>query len=90
METKKSNVKTTIPYSASDLGLAAYLQALGGHFVGVDRNDPREMVFMFELSVEQYDAISKYNDGTGQVSALAYYNAYQGMKRSLGRKNHGA
>jgi hypothetical protein len=71
------------PYNTSELDLAAYLMALGGSQIGVDKSN-RRALFLFELTQEQMDAIPRFYDGTGQVRALPFYNALQKLKREVG------
>ncbi len=64
-----------IHFSTDTTDLAAYLIAIGARAPVLDRNNPRRIYYIFELSEEQNDLIPKFRDGTGMVSALAMSQA---------------
>lgn len=70
-------------YTTSDMALAAYLYSCGVNLAGIDRGNPRKCVFVFDSP--QQELIVKWQEGRAVVNALAYYNAYQALKRKLFR-----
>ena len=62
-------------YPTSNIDLASYLHALGGEVLDIDRDDPRNQVFLFKLTTEQHAAIPHFFDGTGLISAVVISNS---------------
>ena len=70
-------------FETSDIALASYLFCSGTTFERIDRQNPRRCLFIFHSP--KPELISKWQEGKANVNALAYYNAYQGLKASLYR-----
>ena len=68
-------------YKTSDISLAAFLFCSGTQLSGLDHQNPRRCVFVFESP--KPELISKWQEGKATVNALAYYNAYQALKAKV-------
>ena len=72
-------------YVTSDIALASYLFCSGAHLSGIDRQNPRRCIFIFDSP--KRELISKWQEGKAYVNALAFYNGYQELKARLFRKD---
>ena len=70
-------------YATSDLGLAAYLHALGHRLEKLDRVDPRRVQFCFEASEELAEVVDKYWKGTARVQPLELLTSQRVLKHRL-------
>ena len=70
-------------YETPDIALASYLYCSGTNLAEIDRQNPRRCLFIFHSP--KPELISKWQEGKANVNALAYYNAYQGLKAKLFR-----
>ncbi len=73
----------TETYETSDIALASYLYCSGAHLSGINRQNPRRCIFIFDSP--KPELISKWQEGKTTVNALAFYNAYQALKARLFR-----
>ena len=73
----------TQTYETSDIALASYLYCSGAPLSGIDRQNPRRCVFIFDSP--KPELISKWQEGKANVNALAFHNAYQELKARLFR-----
>ena len=71
-------------YETSDIALASYLFCSGAHLSGINRQNPRRCIFIFESPQDKL--LSKWQEGKASVNALAFHNAYQELKARLFRK----
>jgi len=76
MEMQKEQNNPT--YSTSDIALASYLFCSGTHLSGINRQNPRRCIFIFDSP--KPELISKWQEGNATANALAFYNAYQSLK----------
>lgn len=72
-------------YETSDIALAAFLYCSGIHLSGIDRTNPQRCIFIFDSPKPAL--LSKWQEGSATVNALAFYNAYQELKARLFRGN---
>ncbi|MBL7125149.1 MAG: hypothetical protein ISS51_03525 [Dehalococcoidales bacterium] len=70
-------------YETSDIALASYLLCSGANLLEIDRQNPRRCLFVF--NVPNQSLITKWQEGKATVNALAFHNAYQGLKARLFR-----
>jgi len=70
-------------YETSDIALASYLFCSGTHLSGINRQNPRRCIFVFNSP--KTELISKWQEGRANVNALAFHNAYQELKARLFR-----
>ena len=77
MENNNGAVRT------SDLGLATYLYSLGASLTDIDRTDPRQAVFAFDLTPDQKEGIAGWQCGSAVGNLLAFWNAYRLLKLEL-------
>jgi hypothetical protein len=70
-------------YETSDIALASYLVCSGITLQRIDHQNPRRCIFVFD-SIKP-ELVSKFAEGNAIVNALAFYNAYQNLKRKLFR-----
>jgi len=70
-------------YETSDIALASYLVCSGAHLSGINRQNPRRCIFVFDSP--KPELISKWQEGKASVNALAFHNAYQDLKAKIYR-----
>ncbi|MFC1971191.1 DUF5659 domain-containing protein [Chloroflexota bacterium] len=73
----------TQTHSTSDIALASYLFCSGTRLSGIDRQNPRRCIFVFDSP--KSELIYKWQEGKANVNALAFHNAYQELKARLFR-----
>ncbi len=73
----------TQTYETSDIALAAFLYCSSANLSGIDRQNPRRCIFIFDSP--QPNLLSKWLQGKANVNALAYHNAYQELKAKVFR-----
>ena len=61
-----------IHFETSDFGLASYLYSLGAIPVHVDRAKPNQILFFFELTDTQRDAVVIYSGAYNSIKRLAF------------------
>ena len=72
-------------FETSDIALASYLYCSGAHLSGINRQNPRRCIFIFDSP--RPELVSKWREGKATVNALAFHNAYQELKARLFRGN---
>lgn len=71
-------------YETSDLGLASSLCCLGYPILGLDRHDPRRVVFCFDVRQEGVEeAVKAYWDGSLRLSPAALFVHQKTLKQRL-------
>jgi hypothetical protein len=70
-------------YETSDIALATYLYCSGAQLSRIDCQNPRRCVFVFSSPISEL--LTNWQQGKAMVNALAFYNAYQGLKAKLFR-----
>ena len=70
-------------FETSDIALASYLYCSGTHLSGINSQNPRRCIFVFDSP--KPELISKWQEGKASVNALAFHNAYQELKARLFR-----
>lgn len=70
-------------YETHDIALASYLYCSGAHLSGIDCQNPRRCIFIFDSP--KPELISEWQEGKATVNALAFHNAYQTLKTRLFR-----
>lgn len=75
-------MKTEI-FSTTDIALAAFLYCSGAQLSGIDRQNPRRCIFMFDSPDSKL--ISEWQEGKASVNPLAFHNAYQHLKAEIFR-----
>ncbi len=70
-------------YETTDIALAAFLYCSGTQLSGIDRQNPRRCVFIFDSP--KPEQVSKWQEGKANVNALDFHNAYQELKARLFR-----
>ena len=74
---------TSEKHETSDIALAAFLYCSGTHLSGIDHQDRRRCIFIFDSP--KPELISRWQEGKANVNALAFHNAYQELKARLFR-----
>jgi len=70
-------------FETNDLYLAATLQSLGLEMVGVDRDDPRRVRFVFVDDERRREWARQYLAGALRVDPLVLLNSLRAMKRQI-------
>jgi len=70
-------------FETNDLYLAATLQSLGLEMVGVDRDDPRRVRFIFTDDDRRREWTRQYLAGALRVDPLVLLNSLRAMKRQI-------
>lgn len=70
------------PYSTDNTYHAAYLRAIGGKLIDIDRSDERHFVYFFQLTSEQEELAPAYFCG-GPVCAIAYADSHKNLMRII-------
>ena len=71
-------------FQTSDIALASYLYASGIPVVSINRSNPRHCIFI--LKNPQAELFTQWQQGTAKVNPLAFYNAFQFLKRMVHRE----
>lgn len=77
MESENGTLRT------SDLGLAVFLYSLGAELTDIDRTDPRQAVFAFELTPDQKEGVARWQSGNAIGNLLGFWNSYRQIKIEL-------
>lgn len=72
MKSPIDNELSYIHYETSEFGLATYLYALGAIPISIDRSKPNQVLFHFELTDIQRDAVIKYSSSYNIIKRLAF------------------
>jgi len=70
-------------YHTSDLGLAAALLTYGIELVGIDKADPRRVVFAFVNNDGLSDTVNTYWNGDLRLSVLRYFENTKLLKSRI-------
>jgi hypothetical protein len=78
----KKGMETTDPYQTADLYYAAYLRCAGVPFMGVKKEGPKKVVFLFEDQgpVAMRSLRQGFFSDTAKVGPLAFAQAIRLMK----------
>jgi Domain of unknown function (DUF5659) len=76
-------------FETNDLYLAATLQSLGLEMVGVERDDPRRVRFVFTDDERRREWTRQYLAGALRVDPLVLLNSLRAMKRQIYQGEHG-
>ena len=74
------------PYSTDGTFHAAYIRAIGGKKLTLDRTNPDSITFNFALTLEQVKLADAYNAGA-PVIALAIADAHKAIMRMIKNPN---
>jgi len=75
--------KNNNQYKTSDFGLAASLCASDVGLVGINKDNPRRAIFIFNDSDLTSDVIDSYRSGTLMVNAIRYFETTKRLKSQL-------
>jgi hypothetical protein len=70
-------------YQTSDLGLAAALLTYGFELVGINKTDPRRVVFSFLNSGDLNNVVDSYWNGNLRLSVLRYFENTKLLKSRI-------
>ncbi len=71
----------------SDLGLAVYLYSLGAELTHIDRAEPRQAVFVFQLAPDMREELTKWQSGAAEGNLSNFWNSYRQLKLVLHGKS---
>jgi hypothetical protein len=70
-------------FTSNDLGCCAALVGLGFELAGIDRINPKRVLFVFSDSAQVRDAARQYWNGELALSAKAYFDTIRSLKARL-------
>ncbi len=75
-------------FDTSDLGLASALSCLGYKTIGIERHDPRRVVFCFAQDQGINDAIQGYWNGSLRLPPQALFLHQKSLKQRIYDQAH--
>ena len=70
-------------FTSNDLGCCAALVGLGFELVGIDRTNPKRVLFVFPDNAQVRDTARQYWSGELSMGAKAYFDTIRSLKARL-------